>query len=58
MDAVLVAGVREFTVLHGKGTGALRTGIHEYLAACPHVADFHFARPEHGGAGKTVVVMK
>jgi DNA mismatch repair protein MutS2 len=58
MDAVLVSGLKEFTVLHGKGTGALRTGIHEYLASCPHVADFHFARPEQGGAGKTVVVMK
>jgi DNA mismatch repair protein MutS2 len=58
MDAVLVSGLREFTILHGKGTGALRTGIHEYLAACPYVAEYHFARPEHGGAGKTVVVMK
>jgi DNA mismatch repair protein MutS2 len=58
MDAVLVTGVREFTILHGKGTGALRTGIHEYLAACPHVAAFRFALPEHGGAGKTIVEMK
>ncbi len=58
MDAVLVAGVKEFTILHGKGTGALRTGIHEYLAASPYVESYRFARPEQGGAGKTVVVMK
>jgi DNA mismatch repair protein MutS2 len=58
IDAVLVAGVKEFTILHGKGTGALRTGIHEYLAACPYVESFRFARPEQGGTGKTIVVMK
>ncbi|MBN2354268.1 MAG: endonuclease MutS2 [Spirochaetales bacterium] len=58
IDAVLVAGVKEFTILHGKGTGALRTGIHEYLASSPYVESYRFARPEQGGAGKTVVVMK
>lgn len=58
LDAVLVAGLREFTILHGKGTGTLQQAIHEYLASCPYVASFHFALPEHGGTGKTVVKMK
>ncbi|MBN1524754.1 MAG: endonuclease MutS2 [Spirochaetales bacterium] len=58
MDAVLVQGIAEFTILHGKGTGTLQHAIHEYLAQLPFVETFHFARPEFGGSGKTVVILR
>lgn len=58
MDAVVVQGIRSFTILHGKGQGILQQAIHDYLKHHPHVQEYHFARPEEGGSGKTVVIMK
>jgi DNA mismatch repair protein MutS2 len=42
-------------ILHGKGTGALRSAIHEYLAGRDDVSGFEEAPVEQGGAGVTVV---
>jgi DNA mismatch repair protein MutS2 len=36
----------------------LQQAVRDYLAAYPHVAEFHFALPEDGGTGKTYVEMK
>ncbi len=58
VDSALVYGLREFSVVHGKGEGILRTVIHEHLRGLPVVADFHFSTPEEGGYGKTVVTLK
>ena len=55
LDAAVLRGVSEFTILHGKGEGVLRTGIHEYLSRAAAVADFHSAPADQGGDGKTVV---
>ena len=45
-------------VVHGKGTGALRKGIHNYLRRQKHVADFHLAEFGEGDAGVTIVTFK
>jgi DNA mismatch repair protein MutS2 len=58
LDAAVVQGVKSFTILHGKGHGILQTGIHEFLKSSPHVQEYHFASPEQGGSGKTIVVLK
>ncbi len=58
LDAAVVQGVGSFTILHGKGHGILQQAIHEYLKNNPNVQEYHFARPEEGGSGKTVVIMK
>jgi DNA mismatch repair protein MutS2 len=58
LDAAAVSGLKEFSVVHGKGTGVLQEGIQAYLAKSPYVESFGFARPEHGGTGKTIVVLK
>ena len=42
----------------GKGTGALREGVHQYLRTVPHVAHFETAGYDEGGAGATNVVLK
>jgi len=55
IDAASLQGLSLFTLLHGTGSGVLGKGIHEYLRNQPSVADYHFARPEEGGYGKTVV---
>ncbi|MGA2478925.1 MAG: endonuclease MutS2 [Spirochaetia bacterium] len=58
IDNALISGLREFSVVHGKGEGVLRTAIHEYLRTLPVVADFRFSAPEEGGFGKTIVTLK
>jgi DNA mismatch repair protein MutS2 len=58
IDAALVHGLREFSIVHGKGEGILRTAIHEYLRGLNVVADFRFSAPEEGGFGKTNVTLK
>ena len=42
-------------VVHGKGTGALRKGIHEYLRRQKHVKSYHLAEFGEGDAGVTIV---
>jgi len=58
IDAASLQGLSLFSLLHGTGNGILGKGIHEFLRGQPSVADYHFARPEEGGYGKTVVRLK
>ena len=43
------------TIIHGKGTGALRRGIHEYLKKHPAVSSFRAGEFGEGDAGVTIV---
>jgi len=58
LDLALMHNMQEFSIIHGKGNGVLQTMVREKLAAAPYVAEFFFARPEHGGAGKTIVRLR
>lgn len=58
IDAALLAGYPSVTIVHGKGTGALRQGITDYLKTNRQVKSFHFAAPNHGGNGATEVQFK
>ncbi len=58
VDAASLQGLSMFQILHGTGEGVLGKGVHEYLRNHPAVADYHFARPEEGGYGKTIVRLK
>jgi DNA mismatch repair protein MutS2 len=53
-DAILV-GMSRVRILHGTGTGILRTLIRQYLATVPGVAHFADEHVQFGGAGITVV---
>ncbi|MEP6498575.1 endonuclease MutS2 [Microcoleus vaginatus ZQ-A3] len=44
-------------IIHGKGTGQLRRGVHEFLATHPQVSRFDLASQKEGGAGVTVVYL-
>lgn len=49
-------GLRRVRVIHGKGTGTLRTGVHRLLETLPEVAGFDWpASAETGGWGATWV---
>jgi DNA mismatch repair protein MutS2 len=58
VDAAGLQGLSLFQLLHGTGEGVLGKGIHDYLRGHPAIADYHFARPEEGGYGKTIVRLK
>ena len=58
MDAAILAGYPSVTIVHGKGTGALRQGIIKYLQQHRSVKHFEFASPSNGGNGATVVYFK
>lgn len=55
LDDALLAGLDKVFVVHGKGTGALRRAVHDYVKDHPHVKNWHIAEPSDGGYGVTVV---
>ncbi|MFP3774435.1 endonuclease MutS2 [Enterococcus mundtii] len=58
LDAAILAGYPQVTIVHGKGTGALRTGITDYLKNHRSVKSFDFAPGNQGGNGATIVKFK
>lgn len=58
LDAAILAGYPQVTIVHGKGTGALRQGILEYLKNHRSVKSFEFAPANQGGNGATIVKFK
>jgi DNA mismatch repair protein MutS2 len=55
LDDAVAADLDTVEILHGKGTGALRTAIHDLLADRPDISDHRKAPIEEGGAGVTKV---
>ena len=55
LDAAVVGDVSELCVIHGKGTGAVRTRVQELLKADGRVKEFRLGLHGEGGAGVTVV---
>lgn len=55
IDAALLAGYPTVTIIHGKGTGALRKGVTDYLKRNKRVKSFGFSPANAGGDGSTVV---
>lgn len=55
IDHALLNNLGTVTIIHGKGTGALRKGTQEYLQSNPRVKSFSYAAPNAGGDGATIV---
>ena len=58
LDESVLSGLSEVSLIHGKGTGALRAGIHEYLRHHPHVRKYRLGRFGEGDIGVTIVELK
>lgn len=55
IDLCVIHGLPSFSVIHGKGTGALQQAVQDYLSHSPAVSEFQFADANDGGFGKTYV---
>lgn len=55
LDDASIAGLNLVNIIHGKGTGALRQAIHQYLKIHPLVDAFRLADANQGGDGATVI---
>ncbi|MCI9439924.1 MAG: endonuclease MutS2 [Ruminococcus sp.] len=58
LDDAILSHLSTVRVVHGKGTGALRKGIHEFLRRQKHVKSYHLAEYGEGDAGVTIVEFK
>lgn len=58
IDAALLAGYAQVTIVHGLGTGAIRNGVTQYLQRNRQVKKFGFAPQNAGGSGATIVQFK
>ncbi len=58
LDDAFMAGLKEVTVIHGRGEGILRNGIAQMLKRHTHVAGFRRGAYDEGGDGVTVVALR
>ncbi|HPR16795.1 MAG TPA: endonuclease MutS2 [Candidatus Cloacimonadota bacterium] len=58
LDNGMMNGLGKLRIVHGKGTGALRKKVRQYLRSKNKVVDFFSPPPEAGGDGVTVVVLE
>ncbi len=58
IDDAQLSGLKQVLIIHGKGTGALRKGVHDFLRTNNSVASYQFADQDEGGTGATLVTIR
>lgn len=58
LDQAVLNGLATVTLIHGKGTGALRAGVHQMLRRHPHVRTYRLGTFGEGDSGVTIVELK
>jgi len=59
LDDAFLASLPQVRIIHGKGTGALRKAVEEYLKTCTKYVDsYRMGEPSEGGIGVTVAKLK
>ena len=58
LDEAVLASLTEVSIIHGKGTGVLRSGIQQHLRRHPHVKSFRLGVYGEGESGVTIVTFK
>lgn len=58
LDTAFLNGLSQITIVHGKGTGALRTGVHNFLKNHKHVKSYRLGTFGEGEMGVTIVELK
>lgn len=58
LDDAYIARIPQVRIVHGKGTGALRSGITSYLHGIPYIKEFRLGQIGEGAEGVTIVTFK
>ena len=58
LDACRAKGIRKVRIIHGKGTGTLRTTVHALLDRLPGIAGYRLGDERSGSWGATLVTLK
>lgn len=57
-DDCIYTNIKQVTIIHGYGTGTIRTLVHSFLKNNPHVESYRFGGANEGGQGSTIVYFK
>jgi len=58
IDMAVMRGLNEVRVIHGKGTGALRSGLHQHFKCHPSIRSFRLGTFGEGESGVTILELK
>ncbi|TCS96680.1 endonuclease MutS2 [Hazenella coriacea] len=58
LDDAILAGYKQVSLIHGKGTGALRSGVQDFLRSHPSIKSFRLGSQGEGGSGVTVAELR
>lgn len=58
LDSATLSGIHQVTIIHGKGTGVLRTEVHKYLKRCKYVKSYRLGVFGEGESGVTIAELK
>ena len=58
LDSAILSNINQVTIIHGKGTGVLRTEVHKFLKTCGYVKSYRLGVYGEGESGVTIVELK
>ncbi len=58
IDSMVMAGLSEFTIIHGKGTGVLRAAVQQHLKKHPQIKNYRLGTFGEGENGVTIATIK
>lgn len=58
LSRAILCGLREVRIVHGKGSGALRTGLHAYFSSNRSIESFRLGKYGEGEDGVTIVTLR
>ncbi|MBQ6796741.1 MAG: Smr/MutS family protein, partial [Clostridia bacterium] len=58
IDSAVLRNLGELRIIHGKGTGALRAGLHQHFRRHPNIKSFRLGVYGEGEAGVTIIELK
>lgn len=58
VDDLMYAGIKQATIIHGYGTGALREMVQTFVKKNPHIASSRYGGENEGGFGVTIIQLK
>jgi DNA mismatch repair protein MutS2 len=58
LDQALLSQAKYIKVIHGQGSGALKSGIRKFCESSPYIQSFRAGDPSEGGDGVTVIELR